>query len=136
MLGCDYSQCKKLCYCFFEHLKLVVHQVHENLLVLNLCLVDNLDGAWHLCFYVKSPANLSKGALADLLVEMVHTRNISNLLETLEVLEGDYLASSQFVALLIVLLHTHLFVFFHVVLVCAVAQNTSHFILINANYFY
>ena len=74
-------------YSFLQDLELVVHQVHQNLMLLDAPLPDDLHCALNICFDVLGEEDLPEGALPKDLEELIVCVYVFNLLVALEVLE-------------------------------------------------
>lgn len=79
-------------YSLFEHFELIVHQVYENLVLIYFTLLYDFDRALYLSLFVFGAHDLSKGATAQLFMQFVIVKNVFDLFETFEVLEGYHSA--------------------------------------------
>lgn len=74
-------------YSFFQYLELVVHEVHQNLMLLDAPLPDDLDCALNISFDVLGEEDLPEGALPKDFEELIVSMYVINLLVALEILE-------------------------------------------------
>ena len=76
-------------YSFFQHLELIVHEVHQNLMLLDAPLPDDLHCALYICFDMLGEEDLPEGALAKDFEELIVSMYVLNLLVALEILETE-----------------------------------------------
>ena len=76
-------------YSFFEDFKLVVHEVYEDLVLVDFLLLDNLDSALYICLLMLSPKHFPEGACTERARQLIMIENVVHFLEALVVFERD-----------------------------------------------
>ena len=76
-------------YSFFEDFKLVVHEVDEDLVLIDFLLLDNLDSTLYICLLVLGPENFPEGACTERVRQLIVIENVVHFLEALVVFERD-----------------------------------------------